>query len=255
VVTYDLNGCQVGNLTLRSQVLSLILMGKITSWNDPLLRQDNPGLASCNLPILVAHDIGVTSSILKDYLSKRNSQWTAYRAPQLSQAWPGSSPVSCTANGTRPMALCVAGRPGTLGYGFYRDIVDAGLPIAQVDGPAGAWDNKNSILDGCTAAAGDKNAPNPFALMPPTASGDWGNTSLTDTAQPGAYPICSFDFIVAATGCRYSHSIVNYHALAAFLESVLSDYTQTQLPSHRFAQLPPSLQAFSTAGAKLLTCP
>jgi phosphate transport system substrate-binding protein len=256
VVTYNLNatGCSVGTLKLRSQVLSAIFTGRVTRWNDPLLTADNLGLSSCNLPILVAHDIGVTSSILKDYMSKRVPAWAPYRQPELADSWPGSAPVACTSNGSRPMALCVSGKPGMIGYGFYREIVPAGLPVAAVDNPTGFWAGAapSDVLDGCTAAAGSGTAANP--VVPAAANQDWSNASLTDTALPNSYPICTFDFVVAATSCRNPHTLISYQSLVAFLDAALSDYAQLQLPGAGFAKLPGSITSLSHSGTDGLTC-
>ncbi|HXA27546.1 MAG TPA: substrate-binding domain-containing protein [Candidatus Angelobacter sp.] len=256
VVTYNLNaqGCNVGSLNLRSQVLSAIMLGQVTRWNDKLITADNLGLASCNLPILVAHDIGTTSSIVKDYMSKRVPAWAPYRQPELADSWPGGAPVACTSNGSRPMALCVSGKPGMIGYGFYRDIVPVGLPVAAVDGPTGFWSGASpaAVLDGCTAAAGTDTAANP--VVPAQTSSDWSNASLTDTALPSSYPICSFDFVVAATTCTDPHVLTSYQALVAFLDAALSQYAQVQLPDAGFAKLPGSIVSLSQTGTTALSC-
>lgn len=252
VVTYNLDapGCQVSRVDLRSQVLSLIFMGQITTWNNQLILQDNSGLQGCNLPILVAHDIGITSAVLKDYLSKRNPQWAAYKQPQLSDAWPGTSPVSCTANGSRAMALCVAGQPGMIGYGYYRFITGAGLPIAGLDNASGTSSTDPSKpgvgfqaapLDpttGCTAVA--QNSP----TVPPTTSADWSNASLTDPVA--GYPLCAFDFLVAHVAC--ARNVVSYQGLRAFLGAVYLDQTQTDLERNGFAPLPSSVISVAEQG-------
>jgi len=260
VVTYNLNAqnCNVGTLQLRSQVLSAILLGQVTRWNDSLITADNGGpqgqLAKCNLPILVAHDIGTTSAIIKDYLSKRIPAWAPYRQAELADSWPGGAPVACTSNGSRPMALCVSGKPGMIGYGFYRDIAPAGLPVADVDNPTGFWSGTSpaSVLDGCTAAAGTDTVSNPS--VPASASGDWSNASITDTALPGSYPICTFDFVVTATTCRDPHVLTSYQSLVAFLDSALSDYAQRDLPGSGFAKLPGSITTLSQTGTNALQC-
>jgi ABC-type phosphate transport system substrate-binding protein len=238
VVTYNLDapGCQVSQVNLRSQVLSLIFMGQITTWNNQLILQDNGGLQGCNLPILVAHDIGVTSSV-----SKRNPQWSAYKQTQLASAWPSQSPVSCTANGSRAMALCVAGQAGMIGYGYYRFINQAGLPIAGLDNASGTSNTTNPKLgfqaapldpdNGCIAAA--RNNPN----VPATTSADWSNASLTD--PPAGYPLCAFDFVVAHVLC--ARNVVTYQGFKAFLGAVYLDSTQSDLAAHGFAPLPPNV--------------
>jgi hypothetical protein len=152
------------------------------------------------------------------------------------------------------MALCVSGKPGMIGYGFYRDIVPVGLPVAAVDSPTGFWsaDSPAKVLDGCTAAAGTDTAANP--AVPANASSDWSNASITDTALPSSYPICTFDFVVAATACRDPHVLTSYQALIAFLDAALSEYAQRDLPDSGFAKLPGSIDSLSQTGTNALTC-
>jgi ABC-type phosphate transport system substrate-binding protein len=252
VVTYNLDapGCQTSRVNLRSQVLSLIFMGQISTWNNNLIVQDNGGLSGCNLPILIAHDIGITSSIFKDYLSKRNPQWAAYKQPQLADAWPSQSPVSCTANGSRAMALCVAGQPGMIGYGYYRFITQAQLPVAGVDNTSGTSGSataspgvgfQSAPFDkdtGCSAVAA--NSP----VVPASTNSDWSTASLTDPAT--GYPICAFDFLVAHTSC--ARNVVSYQGLRAFLGAVYLDSTQADLAAHGFAPLPTNITSTAQAG-------
>jgi phosphate transport system substrate-binding protein len=246
VVSYNLNatGCTNTNVKLRGAVLSAIFTGAVTSWSSPVITTDNPGLKSCNLPILVAHDIGYTSVVLKDYMSKTVSLWNAYKQPQLASAWPGTAPVSCTANGSTAMALCVAGQPGTIGYGYYRDMVGAGLQFAALEAataaPGTPVDFMASPLDtatGCTAAA----VNNP--TIPTTTSSDWSNTSLTD--MPLAYPLCAFDYIVAPSRCHFT---AGFGALRAFFGAILTEHVQEELPAQGFAALPAHVIDISRAG-------
>ena len=233
VVTYNLPdnpACQ-GSVRLSSITLSLIFSGQVKSWDDAKIVNQpggaNPNLAGCAVPILVAHDVGVATYVLKDYLSKRGPQWNAYKQSQLLSAWPGNPTVACTANGSRAMALCVLGRPGTIGYGFYGDISGAGLPIASVDNSAGQFP-ADSPVAGCTTAAATDPA------VPATPNADWSSASLTDWAQ--GYPICAFNFMV--TSSDPCPGYVPGYGLKAWLDAVLSDYSQGQLAARGISPLP-----------------
>jgi len=248
VVSYNLDapGCSdVSRVNLRSAVLSGIFTGAIGKWNDSAITLDNPGLKGCNLPILVAHDIGTPSMVLKDYMSKKLSLWNAYKQPQTENSWPGTATVSCTANGSKAMALCVTGQPGMIGYGYYRDMVGAGLPVAALEAGAAAGsgtavDFMASPLD---AATGCSNAAVNNPTIPPTTSSDWSNASLTD--MPLTYPLCAFEYIVAASKCHFN---VGYNALRAFLGAVYTSQTQSDLDAHGFAALPSHVANIGRAG-------
>ncbi|HEV7678964.1 MAG TPA: substrate-binding domain-containing protein [Candidatus Dormibacteraeota bacterium] len=256
VVTYNLNapGCDSGAVKLSSTVLSAIFTGVVTTWSQvaTLDQANDANLAHCSLPILVAHDVGVTSSIFKDYLSKRNPVWSGYKQPQLAASWPGNAPVSCTANGSAAMALCVLGRPGTIGYGFYRAINAAGLPMAQVDNAAHAFYDAQatSPIAGCTAAADPAQNPS----VPQQSSQDFGTATLTDV--PVGYPICTFDFLTAPNNICAKPNIgrANLQTIYAYLTSVYTPFSQGHLSQRGFAPLPASLASTFSGQVTNLTC-
>jgi ABC-type phosphate transport system substrate-binding protein len=245
VVSYNLDGCSDGSrINLRSAVLSGIFTGAITKWNDPTITIDNSSLKGCNLPILVAHDTSYTSVILKDYMSKDVPAWNAYKQPQLANAWPGTAPVSCTANGSKAMALCVSGQPGTIGYGYYRDMVGAALPYAALEaGTASAGTPVDFMASPLDAATGCTNAAANSPSIPASTSADWSSTSLTD--MPLSYPLCAFDYVVTPSRCHFN---TTFSGLRAFLGAIYTDKTQTDLTAAGFAPLPPHVIDIGHAG-------
>jgi ABC-type phosphate transport system substrate-binding protein len=158
------------------------------------------------------------------------------------------------------MAMCVLGRPGMIGYGFYGAIHGAGLPIAQVDNPAGQFYTA-PVQDGCTVAAdGPPNPAQPGAtltgqpnpVVPANTTSDWSNASLTDAAW--GYPICSFDFIVLPSHVCQNNVYHDAEVARAFLNSALTDYTQRILTSHGFAALPGSITSMEKSGIDAIGC-
>jgi ABC-type phosphate transport system substrate-binding protein len=252
VVTYNIGSCSISPVQLGSSTLSSIFNGTFTNWNQV------PGMTSCNLPILVAHDIDTASFIFKDYLSKRNPTWHAYKQPQLATSWPGNATVACTANGSEAMAMCVLGRPGMIGYGFYGAIHAAGLPVAQVDSAAGFY--TGPVQAGCTAAAdGPPNPAQPGTLtgqpnpvVPSSTQADWSNASLSDSAW--GYPICAFNFITLPSHLCQNNVYHDPQVTKAFLEGVLTDYTQKILVAHGFAALPTSVMNLEASGISSIAC-
>lgn len=268
VITYNLPSagpCLTSSLQVSSRLLSAIFTGAVTHWNDPLVKAENQGLGGCNLPILVAHDEGTASAVLKDYMSKQNPQWNAFKDPAAAEAWPPTAPSSCTANGSDAMALCVLGRPGTIGYGFYHAIHRAGLPGAAVATSAGNVSTSSPLtsqpagyfsgspVDGCTAAA----AANPALTdtsnggQNPLPRSDWSTISLTDSAV--GYPICTFNFLVSATTiCRSSANVSTDKGFLGYLGSVISAYTQKKLAEQGYAPLPGNVVGIDNSGMSSL---
>lgn len=259
VITYNLPNspaCQAGTLQVSSRLVSAIFSGVVTHWNDPLVTAENSGLSGCNQSILVAHETGTASAILKDYLSKQNPQWNAFKDPAAAEAWPVTAPSSCTANGSDAMALCVLGRPGTIGYGFYHAIHRAGLPIANVATTAGGSQPLSyytgSPVDGCYDAAQTYPAiANPQGgSSDPLPRSDWSAISLTDSAQ--GYPICTFNFVVTATNICRSNVINSNHGVMAYLGSAISAYTQRKLYEQGYSELPPNVVQIDNDGMAAL---
>src|SRR5271163_5057360 len=67
----------VTDLKLSPEVLAGIYLGKITTWNDPRLAKDNPGVNLPNEPVFIVHraEASGTTFIFTDYLSKVSSDW------------------------------------------------------------------------------------------------------------------------------------------------------------------------------------
>src|ERR1700688_4751200 len=69
-ITYNLEGLQKP-LQLSAEALAGIFLGKITSWQDPMLKQDNPGEKLPNTKITVVHraESSGTTAAFTTYLS------------------------------------------------------------------------------------------------------------------------------------------------------------------------------------------
>ncbi|MHB8572492.1 MAG: substrate-binding domain-containing protein [Candidatus Dormibacteria bacterium] len=184
-VIYNVSCAGSEPLQLSSSTLGLIFSGAITNWGDTTIQADNPNnsnLKSCLVPIRVAHDVGTTSLVFKDYLGKRNPHWRTFAEPQFLSTWPGVAHVACSASGGANMVACVGAQPGTIGYAEYRYVQGSGVAVVQVDNPAHQFSAPS--LSGCTSAADN----NP--TVPKTDLGSWSQASLTDSAS--GYPLCFF---------------------------------------------------------------
>jgi phosphate transport system substrate-binding protein len=76
-VTYNLDGLQKP-LQLSSDALAGIFLGKITSWQDPLLKKDNPGEKLPNVKITVVHraEGSGTTAAFTTYLAAVSPEWS-----------------------------------------------------------------------------------------------------------------------------------------------------------------------------------
>jgi phosphate transport system substrate-binding protein len=77
-------------LNFTPEALAGIYLGKITSWNDPELTNNNPGIDLPDNEIVVVHrsDSSVTSCIWSNYLAKVSQEWQRKVGVGLSVNWP-----------------------------------------------------------------------------------------------------------------------------------------------------------------------
>ena len=170
----------VSDLRLSPDVLADIFLAKITTWNDPRIAKDNPGV---NLPgdkITVVHrsDGSGTSFIFTDYLSKVSPEWKLGPGSGTAVYWP----TGVGGKGNEGVAAQVRQLSGAIGYVELIYALQNHINFAAVRNKAGNW-VKGSI-DGVTAAAATAKIPADYRV------------SITDAPGPNAYPISSFTYLL-----------------------------------------------------------
>ena len=110
-VAFNITG--VTSLNLKPDTVAKIFAGKITTWNDPAITADNPGVSALTGPITVAHrsDDSGTSKNFQDYLSKTAPDVWTYK---VGNTWPVQ--VGQGGNGTQGVVQIIQGAQGTIGY-------------------------------------------------------------------------------------------------------------------------------------------
>jgi len=180
VATYNLPG--IDTLKLSPETLAGVFLGKITSWNDPALVKDNPGVALPNQPIVPVHrsDGSGTTYVFADYLSKVSPEWAKSVGRSTALSWP----VGLGGKGNEGVTGLVKQTPNALGYVELVYAVQNKLPYAAIKNRAGNF--VTPTLESVTAAAAAT-----AAQMP-----DDFRVSITDAAAPDAYPIASFTWLL-----------------------------------------------------------
>jgi len=99
------------------ETLAGIYMGRITNWNDPVLREANRGVKLPDLDIVVVHrtEGSGTSYAFTDFLSKTVPDWKAKVGTGLAPKWP----VGRAATGNDGVAKLVKELGGSIGYVEY----------------------------------------------------------------------------------------------------------------------------------------
>jgi phosphate transport system substrate-binding protein len=180
VPAYNVPGV-TGDLRFSAQVIADICLGKITSWNDPAIVKDNPGVKLPAQSIVVVHrsEGSGTNFIFTDYLSKISSEWAGGPGKGASIKWP----VGLGAKGNEGVAGMIRQMDGAFGYLELIYAAQNHIPYGTVKNAAGSW--VKASLEGTTAAAASvKNMPADFRV------------SITNAPGKDAYPISSFTWLL-----------------------------------------------------------
>ncbi|MBJ7595185.1 MAG: phosphate ABC transporter substrate-binding protein PstS [Candidatus Dormibacteraeota bacterium] len=177
VVTYNLQGVSKG-LKLDGETIGKIFAGVITTWNDPAITAQNPGITLPSSPIATVHrsDGSGTTDIFTDYLTKESPTWVstlggANKSRGKTVAWPNG----IGGKGNEGVSGAVQQTPGAIGYVELAYALTQNLPYADVKNKAGSY------IEPCIKTV--LNATNGVTYP------DDLRIDLTDASDPQAYPI------------------------------------------------------------------
>jgi phosphate transport system substrate-binding protein len=171
----------VSDVKFSGDVLADIFLGKISTWNDPRITKDNPGVKLPDQKIIVVHrsDGSGTTFILTDYLSKVSSEWANGPGKGPSPAWP----VGVGGKGNEGVAGMVRQLPGAVGYVELIYALQNKISFGEVKNAAGNWERAS--IEGVTEAGSN------VKLIP----ADY-RVSITNAPGADAYPISSFTYLL-----------------------------------------------------------
>jgi phosphate transport system substrate-binding protein len=175
VVTYHLPGLKQP-LRFSGPALAKIYRGQVKKWNDPVLRELNPGVSLPDREITVVHrsDGSGTTFIWTDYLSKTSPEWKTEVGAGTTVKWP----VGVGAKGNEDVAGKVSRTEGAIGYVELTYALVNRLEFGQVQNQAGRFTAPS--LETVTAAATAALQQIPDDLR----------YTLTNAPGKDSYPIC-----------------------------------------------------------------
>ncbi len=179
VVAYNLPGVQ--DLKLSREALAGIFLGKITTWNDPLIVRDNPGVELPALPVNVAKrsDGSGTTYVFSRHLAAISPEFREQVGVDKStDAWP----VGVGGKGNEGVTALVKQTPGAVGYVEYGFAEHNKLSMAALQNRSGRF-VKPTPESGAATLAG---AELPADLRV------W----LDDPEGPEDYPIVTFTWLL-----------------------------------------------------------
>ena len=185
VMAYNLPG--VKDLKLSGDIVADIYLGKIKKWNDPRIAAINPGVAlpSGDIHPIYRSDGSGTTFVFSDYLSKVSPEFSKVVGCDKSLKWP----AGIAAKGNPGVAGTISQTQGAIGYVGSEYAFAQKIPAAQLKNQAGNFiaPNTESIS---AAAAGELPADT--------------RTMITNSADPNAYPIACFTWIVIYKDQNYN---------------------------------------------------
>ena len=233
-VAYNLSG--VDNLQLKPATLAKIFAGKITKWDDPAIKADNPGVTLPSSTIQTVHrsDESGTTDNFTDFLSKTAaSDWTFGKG----KAW--KAPGGTGAAKSDGVASAIKQAEGSIGYVEWSYAENSALKMAKIGNGAGEY-----------AALTAESAGKTIAGAQVTGQGDDLKMTIDfNTKEPGAYPIVLVTYEIV---CSKGLAADKLALVKGFLGHAASVEGQADLTELGYAPLPESVRVKVEAAVKNL---
>jgi phosphate transport system substrate-binding protein len=222
-VAFNLEG--VDSLNLSAKTISAIFDGKITKWNDPAIKADNPDAKLPGTAITPVHrsDESGTTKNFTDYLSQAGEGAWTYPADKV---WPIQSGEA--ANGTSGVIAAIKAGAGSVGYADESQVGD--LSVASI-----------KVGDAFVApsAEGAAKALEVSPLDDTRTEGDLAVKVDRTTTEAGAYPLMLTSYLIACP----TYDGDKADLVKGFLKYVVStDGQQEAADNAGSAPLPSTLQ-------------
>ena len=210
-------------IAFTAPILADIYLGKITRWNDPAIRANNPGMKFPDLEIGVVRrsDASGTTHIWTDYLSKVSAEWKKRCGTGTEVAFP----VGVGVRGNNGVTTHISRNIGSLGYVELTYAMQNNLKYGKVKNRDGHFVNPSleSVTAACSATM--KSFPEDLRY------------SLTDASGEGSYPIAGTTWAVL---CQDQTANPAGRELVEFLRWATHE-GQANARELKYAPLPPEL--------------
>jgi phosphate transport system substrate-binding protein len=224
-VTYNLPGLQQP-LHLSPEALAGIFLGRIKTWQDPVIKGANPGVNLPSTGISVVHraDGSGTSAIFTAYLAEVSKDWASKVGKGTQVNWPAGN----GGKGSEGVTGQVRQTPGSVGYVELTYAQQNHLPIAAIENQAGHYvlpspDSTTAAINGFLNQL--QQDPRQSIVNPPAGASE-------------AYPIAGLTFLIVP---KDGTDVEKRQALKDFIKYIVSD-GQTLARSLNYAPLPDSVK-------------
>jgi phosphate transport system substrate-binding protein len=178
VLTYNLKG--VTGLKLSRAAYSGIFLGKVKTWNDPLITKDNAGVALPDQPInvVVRADGSGTTFVFTKHLSAISPDFAKNPGVNTLPNWP----VGTKSKGNEGVTASVMMTPGAIGYIEYGYAKSQNLPMATLENKSGSF--VAPTMESAQAALATAEFPDNLIAWVP------------DPEAKDAYPIATYTWLI-----------------------------------------------------------
>jgi phosphate transport system substrate-binding protein len=173
----------VKKLNLTGTILAGIYFGKVTNWNDPKIKQANPGAKLPNLaitPVFRSDGSGDTYAFT-NYLSKVSKSWKS----EVGYATTVGFSHGVGAKGNSGVTATVTKTPGAIGYISASYLIAAGLGAVAVKNEAGNYELPNL-----------KNIENAASVVKSLPASNAVSITNPPKKATTAYPISTFTYAI-----------------------------------------------------------
>jgi phosphate transport system substrate-binding protein len=231
-LAYNLPG--ISTLKLSPTVIAEIFQGQITTWNNPAIKDLNPGVSLPPTAITTAvrsDSSGTTQNFTLFLQDAAPSVWKLGSSSTIK--WPSTARAGAQNGG---VASIVKSTTGAIGYVDFTDAKASGLSSAEVE-------NKAGDFVAPSAAAAPTDAADAAIASNLTFAAAWASSN------PAAYPVTyqSWDLVYAQQPNANDAAL-----LKAYLGYLLGD-GQKLLTSLYYAPLPSSLDQKAVAQLSQIT--
>ena len=233
-------------LRLNGTVIAKIFLGNITRWNDPIIKNLNPNLATL-LPdkaIQTIHDTLAEGGtfVFTSYLSSVSRDFNATVGLGTIVPWP----IGLQVPGNAGITALIQSTPGSIGYIELAYALLSNLPYASIQNIAG-----NFIAPSLESA---RAADNQLTKALPRGNESWSSISLLNEPALDAYPIVTFTYIIVYQDLSVIRSMDLNKAkiLVDYLWYVVHD-GQSFAPALAYVPLPPNIVAIDETSIRSMT--
>jgi phosphate transport system substrate-binding protein len=235
--SYKLGGVDSG-LKLDGKTLAGIYLGRITSWDDPAIKAQNPDVNLPGTKITVVHrsDSSGTTKGFTGFLAAYSPEWKSGPGVDKDIKWP----VGTGAKGNDGVAAAVKQTDGAIGYVEQAYALQNGFTFAYVKNKSGKYVAPTIVS---TSAAGD-------GIDVPKDLG----VDTIDSPNPAAYPIVSQTFAITyADPCKAGQDENKAKGLKALMTYLLGDGQET-IKKLSYAPIPDSLKTKDQEAVDAMQC-